>query len=58
MTTFILKHALVKAINNLNYIIDEKISRGRSYAKEAQLHKRLVSKLRQLERGAHIAAVL
>jgi hypothetical protein len=58
MTTFILKHALSRAINNLNRIIDEKIAHGRPYGKEAILHKRLVAKLRQLERGAQLAAVL
>ena len=51
MTTFFLKYLLIKEINQLNRLIDEKIFQGQSYLKEAKLHKQLLSKLENLDRG-------
>ena len=54
MSTFILKYFLVKEINQLNRMIDEKIFRGEPYAQEAKTHKRLLVKLEQLQHGAQL----
>lgn len=50
MSAIAIKFLLEKEIKKVNKMIDQKISEGRPYKKEARLHKRLVGKLGDLQK--------
>jgi hypothetical protein len=49
MTTFALKLILNREISRINRKIDRKIALGKSYKKEASLHRELLKKLHKVD---------
>ncbi len=50
MSKYNLEKSLRKELSQLNDIIDEKILRGYSYAREAKRHKFILSRIQEIKR--------
>lgn len=53
-----LKSMLQRELQSLNQEIDRKIVRGKSYQREARLHKSLLSKVSRLESSAGFLSLI
>lgn len=58
MTTLVLTFLLERELNKINRDIDAKIQSGKSYKKEARLHKQIVTRISKLKNQKNILAMV
>lgn len=57
MTTFVLTFLLDREVDKLNRVIDKKIAQGKTYKREAEIHKELLQRITKIRRQGNVMAM-